>query len=107
MHVAWWRRVYEPPGRSCLFANTSSSASFISRSWMMRASSVRASSIRALSLESITKMRPWVPVRTSRQHVIVMARLAQKESREAVRVQFAARAPAIPGTESRPNIPEK
>jgi hypothetical protein len=49
------------PGISCLFANTSSSASFISRSKMMRCNSCLASSMRARSLESITKMRPWVP----------------------------------------------
>jgi hypothetical protein len=54
-------RLYVPPARSCLLAKTSSSASFISRSWMMRVSSVRASSMRSRSLESMTKIRPWVP----------------------------------------------
>ena len=51
-----------PPAMSCLFANTSSSASFISRSRMIRCSSCRASSIRERSVESMTKIRPWVPV---------------------------------------------
>ena len=50
-----------PPGMSCLLANTSSRASFISRSRIIRWSSWRASSIRVRSLESMTKMRPWVP----------------------------------------------
>jgi hypothetical protein len=54
---------YAPPDKSCLLANTSSRASFISLSWMMRVSSVRASSMRSRSLESMTKMRPWVPAR--------------------------------------------
>jgi hypothetical protein len=49
------------PGISCLFANTKSNASFISRSRMMRCSSCLASSIRARSLESMTNIRPWVP----------------------------------------------
>jgi hypothetical protein len=71
--VAWLSRIsipvsqceivmYAPPCKSCLFANTRSSASFISRSWMMRVSSVRASSMRVASFESMTKIRPWVPV---------------------------------------------
>lgn len=51
-----------PPGMSCLLANTNSSDSFISRSLMMRCNSCLASSIRTLSEESITKIRPWVPV---------------------------------------------
>lgn len=51
-----------PPRMSCLLAKTSSSASFISRSWMMRASSVRASSMRSRSLESMTNINPCVPV---------------------------------------------
>jgi hypothetical protein len=51
-----------PPGTSCLLANTSSNDSFISRSLMMRCNSCLASSMRALSEESITKMRPCVPV---------------------------------------------
>ena len=59
--------MYAPPLKSCLLANTSNSASFISLSWMMRVSSVFASSIRARSLESMTKMSPWVPV-ASCQH---------------------------------------
>jgi hypothetical protein len=49
------------PGISCLFANTKSNASFISRSRIMRCSSFLASSIRARSLESMTNIRPWVP----------------------------------------------
>lgn len=50
-----------PPGISCLLANTSSSASFISRSSIILCSSWRASSIRDRSFESITKIRPCVP----------------------------------------------
>ena len=51
----------------------------------MRASSVRASSIRSRSFESMTKMRPWVPVRTSRQRGVFteQARLAQDKQRRA------------------------
>ncbi len=51
-----------PLSMSCLLANTNSKLSFISRSLMMRCSSCRASSIRARSDESMTKIRPWVPV---------------------------------------------
>lgn len=47
-----------PPLMSCLLANTSNSASFISRSWIMRCSSFLASSILSRSLLSITKIRP-------------------------------------------------
>ena len=49
------------PGISCLLANTSKSASFISRSRMIRCSSCLASSMRARSFESMTNIRPWVP----------------------------------------------
>ena len=59
--------MYAPPLKSCLFANTSSRASFISLSWMILVSSVLASSIRARSFESMTKISPWVPV-TAYQH---------------------------------------
>lgn len=41
--------VFVPPGRSCLFANTSNRHSFISRSLKIRCSSCLASSIRSLS----------------------------------------------------------
>ena len=51
-----------PPCMSCLFANTSNSASFISRSLMILCSSCCASPILDRSLESMTKMRPCVPV---------------------------------------------
>lgn len=51
-----------PPGKSCLFANTINKHSFISLSAKIRSSSSRASSILSLSPESITKMRPCVPV---------------------------------------------
>lgn len=57
-----WRLKSSPPCMSCLFANTSKSASFISRSSMILCSSCLASSIRDRSLESMTKMRPCVPV---------------------------------------------
>lgn len=50
------------PWISCLLANTSKSASFISRSLIILWSSERASSIRTVSLESTTKIRPWVPI---------------------------------------------
>jgi len=51
------------PGISCLFANTSNNESFISRSLMIRCNSCLASSIRTLSEESITKIRPCVPLK--------------------------------------------
>lgn len=53
---------YAPSGRSCLLAKTRSKLSFISRSLMILCNSCFASSIRARSEESMTKMRPWVPV---------------------------------------------
>lgn len=59
-----------PPGISCLLAKTSSRASFISRSRMILWSSCLASSIRARSLESMTKIRPCVPVPTLNQRVL-------------------------------------
>ena len=54
-----------PPCMSCLFANTSSSASFISLSNMILWSSCLASSILDRSFESMTKIRPCVPASTS------------------------------------------
>lgn len=51
-----------PPGKSCLFANTSRRHSFISRSLNIRWSSCFASSIRSRSWLSTTKTRPCVPV---------------------------------------------
>lgn len=53
---------FSPPCMSCLFANTNNSASFISRSNMILCSSCLASSILDRSFESMTKMRPCVPV---------------------------------------------
>ena len=46
--------------RTCLFANTSRTASRSSSSFNIRCSSSRASAARSLSFESTTKMRPWV-----------------------------------------------
>ena len=51
-----------PPGKSCLFANTSRRHSFISRSLNIRCSSCFASSMRSRSWLSTTKTRPCVPV---------------------------------------------
>ena len=51
-----------PPGKSCLFAKTSSKHSFISLSLNIRWSSCFASSIRSRSCESTTNTRPCVPV---------------------------------------------
>ena len=51
-----------PPAISCLFANTNNKASFISLSNMILCSSCLASSIRPRSFESMTKIRPCVPV---------------------------------------------
>ena len=55
-------RPHAPCGRSCLFAKTRRTASFMSRSPRMRWSSCRASSMRARSSLSTTKIRPCVPV---------------------------------------------
>lgn len=61
-HIKKKRGKDSPCGRSCLFAKTINKQSFISLSAKIRSSSWRASSIRSRSAESMTNMRPWVPV---------------------------------------------
>lgn len=50
------------PGRSCLFANINNKQSLISLSDMIRCNSCFASSILSRSCESMTNIRPCVPV---------------------------------------------